>query len=117
MNRKLTDFDLALCVFFQVLYALDAMFFEEYFFFSHDYMHSGLGLNLICSYLTFPFIPTLITQYLIQRSPVMNWYYLMAIAFVNAIGYIIFRASETQRCEFNKDSETASIKSKSTTRP
>jgi len=28
---------------------------------------------------------------------------LLAIAFVNAVGYIIFRASETQRCEFNKD--------------
>ena len=52
---------------FQVLYALDAMFFEEYFFFSHDYMNSGLGLNLLCSYFSFPFIPTMITQYLIFR--------------------------------------------------
>ena len=52
---------------FQVLYALDAMFFEEYYFFSHDAMNTGFGFSIIASYLTFPFLPTLITQYLIQR--------------------------------------------------
>ena len=52
---------------FQVLYALDAMFFEEYYFFSHDAMNTGFGFSLIASYMTFPFLPTLITQYLIQR--------------------------------------------------
>merc|ERR1711976_556762 len=62
---------------FQVLYALDAMFFEEYFFFSHDSMNSGVGLHLINTYLTFAFVPTMITQYLIHRNPVMKWYYLV----------------------------------------
>ena len=52
---------------FQVLYALDAMFFEEYYFFSHDAMNTGFGFSIIASYMTFPFLPTLITQYLIQR--------------------------------------------------
>ena len=52
---------------FQVLYALDAMFFEEYYFFSHDAMNTGFGFSLVASYLTFPFLPTLITQYLIQK--------------------------------------------------
>merc|ERR1711976_173880 len=88
---------------FQVLYALDAMFFEEYFFFSRDSMNSGVGLHLINTYLTFAFVPTMITQYLIHRNPVMKWYYLVGIGVVNAIGYIIFRASETQRCEFAKN--------------
>ena len=32
---------------FQVLYSLDAMFFEEYFFFSHDAMNSGYGFSLV----------------------------------------------------------------------
>ncbi len=53
---------------FQVLYALDAMFFEEYFFFSHDAMNSGFGYSLASSYHTFPFLPTLITRYLISRG-------------------------------------------------
>jgi len=88
---------------FQVLYAMDAMFFEEYYFHSHDAMNSGFGWSLISSYLTFPFLPTLITKYLLDRSPVVAWYYLVLIGLMNAIGYIIFRSSETQRCEFAKN--------------
>ena len=53
---------------FQVLYALDSMFFEEYFFFSHDAMNSGFGFSLVSSYLSFPFLPTLVTRYLLARG-------------------------------------------------
>jgi len=88
---------------FQVLYAMDAMFFEEYYFHSHDAMNSGYGWSLISSYLTFPFLPTLITKYLLDRSPVVAWYYLALIGLMNAVGYVIFRSSETQRCEFAKN--------------
>jgi len=88
---------------FQVLYALDAMYFEEYYFHSHDAMNSGFGYSLISSYMTFPFLPTLITQYLLRQSPVVAWYYLALIGLMNAVGYVVFRSSETQRCEFAKD--------------
>ena len=88
---------------FQVLYAMDAIFFEEYYFHSHDAMNSGYGWSLISSYLTFPFLPTLITKYLLDRSPVVAWYYLALIGLMNAVGYVIFRSSETQRCEFAKN--------------
>eukprot|EP00092_Neocalanus_flemingeri_P034652 GFUD01037694.1.p1 GENE.GFUD01037694.1~~GFUD01037694.1.p1 ORF type:complete len:624 (-),score=156.46 GFUD01037694.1:628-2499(-) len=88
---------------FQVLYAMDAMFFEEYYFHSHDAMNSGFGWSLISSYLTFPFLPTLITKYLLDRSPIVAWYYLALIGLMNAVGYVIFRSSETQRCEFAKN--------------
>ena len=37
----------------------------------------------------------------------MPWYYLVGIGLLNALGYIIFRASETQRCEFAKDPSSA----------
>ena len=53
---------------FQVLYALDSMFFEEYYFFSHDAMNTGYGFSLVSSYNSFPFLPTLITKYLIDRQ-------------------------------------------------
>jgi hypothetical protein len=95
---------------FQVLYALDSMFFEEYYFFSHDAMNTGYGFSLVSSYNSFPFLPTLITKYLIDRQPVLPWYYLVAIGMMNALGYIIFRASETQRCEFAKDPNSAAVK-------
>merc|ERR1719350_396200 len=54
---------------FQVIYAMDAMFFEEYYTFSHDAMNSGFGWSLISSYLTFPFLPTLVTRYMLDKSP------------------------------------------------
>merc|ERR1711992_185358 len=67
---------------FQVVYAMDAMFFEEYYF---------------------PSLPTLVTRYLLDRSPEVAWYYLVLIGLMNALGYIIYRSSESQRCEFAKD--------------
>jgi len=88
---------------FQVLYAMDALFFEEYFFQSHDSMNSGLGWSLLSSYMFFPFLATLVTRYLTLNSVVLPWYVLAAIGLVNALGYVIYRSSETQRCEFAKN--------------
>ena len=48
------------------------MYFEEYFFFSHEAMNSGYGFRLAFGYLTFPFVPTLVTRYVIARSPALT---------------------------------------------
>jgi len=110
---KKTTFDLAglkavnptivIAAAFQVFYALDAMFFEEYYFHSHDAMNTGYGWSLVNSYATFPFLPTIITKYLIARSPHVAWFYLLPICLVKLAGYVIFRSTEVQRCEFAKD--------------
>ena len=76
---------------FQVLYAMDALFFEEYFFQSHDAMNSGFGWSLLSSYTFFPFLPTLTTLYLINVPVVLPWYTLTAIGLVNLLGYVIYR--------------------------
>ena len=47
---------------------MDALFFEEYYFFSHDAMNSGLGFGLLSSYFSLPFGPSLITKYLIAKK-------------------------------------------------
>jgi len=44
-----------------------------------------------------------VTRYLLDRSPEVAWYYLVLIGLMNALGYIIYRSSESQRCEFAKD--------------
>jgi len=88
---------------FQVLYAMDALFFEAYYFYSHDALNTGFGFSLVSTYLTFPFLPTLITRYLLTTNPVVQWYYLVLIGIMNFVGYAIFRSSETQRCEFARD--------------
>merc|ERR1712158_252143 len=85
-----------LAVAFQVVYAMDAMI-------------SGFGWSLISSYLTFPFLPTLVTRYLLDRNPVVAWYYLVLIGIMNVLGYVIFRSSETTRCEFAKDPANPSL--------
>jgi len=94
---------------FQVIYAMDAMFFEEYYFHSHDAMNSGFGFSLISSYLTFPFLPTLVTRYLLDRQPEVAWYSLVLIGLMNGLGYVIYRSSESQRCEFAKDPSNPSL--------
>ncbi len=43
-------------------------------------------------------------------SPTMPWYHLAGIALVNALGYVIFRSSETQRCEFAKNPNQPSLR-------
>merc|ERR1719273_2616094 len=70
-------------------------------------MNTGFGFSLISSYNSFPFLPTLVTKYLIERQPIMPWYYLAGIGVLNAIGFIIFRASESVRCQFAKDPSSA----------
>ena len=79
------------------------MFFEEYYFYSNDYLNSGYGWSMISSYLTFPFLPTLITRYIIYRSPYVEWYYLALIGCLNLLSYIIYRSFENQRCEMAKN--------------
>lgn len=93
----------------QVLYAMDAMWFEEYYFYSHDSLYSGYGWSLISSYLTFPFLPTLITRYLVARQPPLGPMPLLGICLLNMLGYIIYRSSESQRCELAKAPESPNL--------
>jgi len=88
---------------YQILYAMDAMYYEECYFYSHDSLYSGYGWSLISSYLTFPFLPTLVTRYLVGVSPSLSWTALAAISAMNLLGYYIYRSSENQRCQLAKD--------------
>ncbi len=83
---------LILAASFQLLYAMDALFFEEYYFQSHDAMNSGYGWSLISSYITFPFLPTLTTLFLLNKTVIMAWYFLLPIGIMNALGYVIYRS-------------------------
>lgn len=93
----------------QILYAMDAMWFEEYYFYSLDSLNSGYGWSLISSYITFPFLPTLITRYLLARQPTLGPIPLAGICVLNMIGYIIYRSTESQRCEMARDPQSASL--------
>ena len=77
----------------QVLYAMDAMFHEEYYFNSADYLHSGYGWSVISSYITFPFLPSLLTRYMIYFPPTSHPLPLIIAGVINMLGYIIYRNS------------------------
>jgi len=87
----------------QILYCMDAMWYEPYYFYSADYLNSGTGLSLISSYLTFPFLPTLITRSMIHFDPEVGHLNLAIVALLNIVGYVIYRSSETVRCELARD--------------
>ncbi|XP_040573331.1 delta(14)-sterol reductase TM7SF2 [Lepeophtheirus salmonis] len=96
---------------FQIIYAFDALFFEDFYFFSHDAMNNGYGYSMIVSYYTLPFLPTLIVRYLLAKAPIeAPWYVVAGIVIVNMVGYIIFRASENQRCLFKRNPDDEGIK-------
>ena len=83
----------------QVLYSMDAMFYEKYYFNSNDFLSSGYGWSLVSSYLTFPFLPTLTTKYVLHLQPQPHPAVLLGSCLLNLLGYLIYRSSETQRCE------------------
>ena len=83
----------------QVLYSMDAMFYEKYYFNSNDFLSSGYGWSLVSSYLTFPFLPTLVTRYMVHLQPQAQPAVLVSAGLLNLLGYLIYRSSETQRCE------------------
>ena len=102
---------------------MDAMWYEAYYFYSADYLNSGTGLSLISSYLTFPFLPTLITRSMISFNPEVGPITLAIVVLLNIVGYVIYRyksplsdsirhscchprSSETVRCELAKDPES-----------
>eukprot|EP00096_Caligus_rogercresseyi_P002972 TRINITY_DN1541_c0_g1_i2.p1 TRINITY_DN1541_c0_g1~~TRINITY_DN1541_c0_g1_i2.p1 ORF type:complete len:718 (+),score=189.24 TRINITY_DN1541_c0_g1_i2:171-2324(+) len=111
MNKEASSPLVIVAAAFQILYALDALFFEDFYFFSHDAMNNGYGYSLIVSYYTLPFLPTLIVRYLLEKSPVSApWYVIAGIVLVNMLGYMIFRSSENQRCLFKMNPEDEGIK-------
>merc|ERR1712027_275077 len=93
----------------QVLYAMDAMFYEEYYFNSADYLNAGYGWSLISSYITFPFLPSLITRYMIHLQPDVNIIFLVITGIVDLLGYTIYRSSETQRCELSRNPKATEL--------
>jgi hypothetical protein len=49
------------------------------------------GWDIISTYMYFPFLPTLITLYLISSPVSLPWHYLLPICFMKGLGYIMYR--------------------------
>ncbi|XP_021923962.1 delta(14)-sterol reductase isoform X2 [Zootermopsis nevadensis] len=87
----------------QIWYALDFLWFEDGFLASFEVMYEGTGYMLALGYNMYPFIPTIITRFVLIYRVEIPLYCLAVIAIVNAIGYVIYRGSNSQKSEFRRN--------------
>ncbi|XP_069702526.1 delta(14)-sterol reductase TM7SF2 isoform X2 [Periplaneta americana] len=87
----------------QIWYCLDHMWFEECFLASFEVRYEGTGYMLTLGYNMFPYIPTIITRFLLNYRLEIPLYALAAIVVIHTIGYVIYRGSNLQKNEFRKN--------------
>lgn len=86
-----------------VLYVWDFYWFEESFTTMFEAQDEGLGAFACAGYCLHPFVPALITKYIIQHRVELPVYGLAAIVVFFAIGFLIYRASNLQKSAFRKN--------------
>lgn len=89
---------------FQGLYAADALWFEEAFLTTLDILYDGFGFMSAFGNLVYvPFLYSLQGLYLVRHKVALPYYILAVITFLNVVGYVIFRGSNSQKNEFRRD--------------
>ena len=84
----------------QIFYALDFVWFEETYLTTYEYKYQGTGLMLIVGYITGAFYSLIHTRFIMNHGVELQWYYLVLIASLNLIGYIIMRSANSQKHAF-----------------
>lgn len=87
----------------QIWYALDSLWFEDSFLASFEIMYEGTGCMLAIGYHMYPFIPTIITRSVLVYRLEIPLYCLGIIAVIYAIGFVIYRGSNSQKSEFRRN--------------
>jgi len=88
----------------QLLYILDALWFEETFLTTYDITTEGVGAMLVGRHLAFiPAIVSVSSRYLLLKKLQLPWYCLAGTAVLGLIGYIIYRAANSQLNAFKKN--------------
>lgn len=86
----------------QIIYSMDALFFESAFLTTFEVMYEGTGYMLCTGYMLYPFLPTLTTKYMLYHKTQFS--YLLAIPVVFfIIGYLLYRISNLQKNEFRRN--------------
>ncbi|XP_053984855.1 delta(14)-sterol reductase TM7SF2 [Hylaeus volcanicus] len=92
----------------QIIYSMDALFFESTILTTFEVMYEGTGYMLCTGYMLYPFLPTLTTKYMLYHKEQFNyWLALPAIGFI--IGYLLYRISNSQKNEFRKNPLSQSL--------
>lgn len=95
---------MVLVCFFQFWYILDALWFEPAILTTMDIVHDGFGYMLAFGDLTWvPFTYSLQARYLVDHPTFSPPYATIAIIALNFVGYVIFRASNSQKDTFRRN--------------
>nr|XP_033324169.1 delta(14)-sterol reductase TM7SF2 [Megalopta genalis] len=86
----------------QIIYTMDALFFESTILSSFEIMHEGTGYMLSTGYMLFPFLPTITTKFALYNKT--RFSYLLGFpVFFFIIGYLLYRFSNSQKHEFRRN--------------
>ncbi|XP_068116094.1 delta(14)-sterol reductase TM7SF2 [Hyperolius riggenbachi] len=95
---------------FQALYVVDALWHEEAILTTMDIVHDGFGFMLAFGDLCWvPFTYSLQAYFLVRHPQELSTAAALVIVLINAIGYIIFRGSNSQKNAFRRDPSDPSV--------
>ncbi|XP_076657065.1 lamin B receptor [Halictus rubicundus] len=86
----------------QIIYVMDALFFESAVLTSFEVMYEGTGYMLSTGYLLFPFLPTITTKYALYNKTRFSYLFAFPVFFF-IIGYLLYRISNSQKNEFRRN--------------
>jgi len=96
---------------FHFLYVADGLWFEPCILTTMDITTDGFGFMLAFGDLTWvPFTYSLQARLLVDHSPQLPPWSLAAIVLLNTVGYVVFRGSNSQKDQFRRDPNHASVK-------
>lgn len=87
----------------QIWYALDYCYCEEQWLHSFEYQRSGTGFHFIAGCAVWPFLPSVLSKFVVDHNVELSWYVYGAILIVHNFGWVIYRASSSQKAEFRKN--------------
>lgn len=101
---------LLLVVAFHALYVADALWHEEAILTTMDIVHDGFGYMLVLGDLSWvPFLYCLQAKFLFEHPQEWSHIGMTAVVLLNVVGFVIFRASNSQKNEFRKNPDAPSV--------
>ncbi|XP_020300602.1 delta(14)-sterol reductase isoform X2 [Pseudomyrmex gracilis] len=86
----------------QLFYIMDGLIFESAIFTSFAIMYEGTGYLTCVSHLLYPFLTTLTTRFFLYQKAKLN-YFVGIFIVIFVIGYVLYRASNSQKNAFRKN--------------
>ncbi|XP_011504313.1 PREDICTED: delta(14)-sterol reductase isoform X2 [Ceratosolen solmsi marchali] len=87
----------------QIVHAADNLVFESSAVTSFEITYEGTGFMLITRYLTYPFLATLTTRYLLTNKINKSIYLIGLFTVFFCVGYAIYRVSNSMKDKFRKN--------------